>query len=137
MIGGGIQKFAGQIENQPLIELADIQLVNRIARAHGLQRSGRIITERVMYLAKHHFHVRPDPVGGTFVWRDKDSPATWSTYRPANSEESARKVEEIIETGRLVDVVMARLGLLDEVAGYAPNAISLHRCNRLNRITLT
>lgn len=48
-----------------------------------------------MDLSKRHFHVRPDPVGGTLVWRDMDSPATWSTYRPANSEESARKVEEI------------------------------------------
>lgn len=75
--------------------IADTPLVNRIARAHGLQRSGRIITERVMDLAKRDFHVRPDPVGGTFVWCDMNSPANWSTYRPANSEENARKVEEI------------------------------------------
>ena len=75
--------------------IADTLLVNRIARAHGLQRSGRIITERVMEISKRYFHVRPDPVGGTFVWRDKDSPATWSTYRTAPSEEATRKLEEI------------------------------------------
>ncbi len=75
--------------------IADTLLVNRIARAHGLQRSGRIITERIMDLAKRDFHVRPDSVGGTFVWRDKEAPATWSTYRTADSEESTRKLDEI------------------------------------------
>ncbi len=75
--------------------ILDTQLVNRIARAHSLQRSGRIITERVMDLAKRHYHVRPDSVGGTFVWRDNNAPANWSTYRPANSEENARKIDEI------------------------------------------
>ena len=75
--------------------ISDTLLVNRIARAHGLQRSGRIITERVVNLAKRHFHVSPDPVAGTFVWRDKEAQATWSTYRTAGAEESMRNLEEI------------------------------------------
>jgi hypothetical protein len=75
--------------------ISDTQLVHRIARAHGLQRSGRIISERVMDLAKRHFHVRRDPVGGTFAWRDKEAPSAWCTYRTADSEETARKLEEI------------------------------------------
>jgi hypothetical protein len=75
--------------------IADILLVNRIARAHGLLRSGRIITERVMNVAKLHFHVRPDPVRGTFIWRDKEAPGNWSTYRTGDSVESTRKMDEI------------------------------------------
>jgi very-short-patch-repair endonuclease len=75
--------------------IADTLLVNRIARAHGLQRSGRIITERVMEISKRYFHVRPDPVGGTFVWADTEAPATWPTYRTADSDENTRKLEEI------------------------------------------
>jgi len=75
--------------------ISDTLLVNRIARAHGLQRSGRIITERVVNLAKRHFYVSPDPIEGTFVWLDKEAQATWSTYRTAGAEESVRNMEEI------------------------------------------
>lgn len=75
--------------------IADTLLVNRIARAHGLQRSGRMIIERVMGISKSHFHVRPDPLGGTFVWRDIDLSATWSIYRIAPSDAALRKLEEI------------------------------------------
>jgi len=31
--------------------------VQRIARAHGFQRSGRIIRDRVMPIAEHSFHM--------------------------------------------------------------------------------
>jgi very-short-patch-repair endonuclease len=75
--------------------ISDTLLVNWIARAHALQRSGRIITERVLNLAKRHFHISQDPVGGTFIWRDKEAQATWSTYRTAGAEESMRNMEEI------------------------------------------
>jgi very-short-patch-repair endonuclease len=75
--------------------IADTLLVNRIARAHGLSRSGRVITERVIEIVKNYFHARPDPVGGTFVWPAPEVPTSWSTYRPTTSEESARKIEEI------------------------------------------
>lgn len=75
--------------------ISDTLLVNRIARAHALQRSGRIITERVLNLAKRHFHISQDPVGGTFIWRDKEAQATWSTYRTAGAEESMRNLDEI------------------------------------------
>jgi hypothetical protein len=33
-------------------------------------------------------------------------------------------------------VRLVGLGLFDEVSGYAPCSVSLHRCNRLNRFTL-
>jgi very-short-patch-repair endonuclease len=81
------------VENEgPIL---DSMLVNRIARAHGLQRSGRVINERVFEITKRHFHIKTDPVGGSFVWLDKDMPDTWAKYRSPASEENARKIEEI------------------------------------------
>ena len=75
--------------------ILDSVLVNRIARAHGLQRSGRVINERVSELTKRHFHIKTDPVGGSFVWRDKDMPEAWVTYRTSTTEENARNIDEI------------------------------------------
>lgn len=75
--------------------ILDTQLVNRIARAHGLQRSGRLINERIMEIAKRHYHVRPDPVGGSFIWLDGDAPGKWTACRTSISEGGSRKVEEI------------------------------------------
>ncbi len=75
--------------------ILDELLVNRIARAHGFQRSGRLIQERIIGLASEHHHVRPDSIGGTFVWLDASAPGSWSSYRTPGSEEGARRIEEI------------------------------------------
>lgn len=75
--------------------ILDELLVNRIARAHGFQRSGRVIQERVLEIATRHYHLRRDPVGGCFVWQDPKTAETWSAYRTPVTEESARKIEEI------------------------------------------
>jgi very-short-patch-repair endonuclease len=75
--------------------ISDDLLVNRLARAHGFQRSGRLIQDRVIDMAKRHFHVRPDPIEGVFIWPDQDSPDTWSGFRTHHSEEGSRKIEEI------------------------------------------
>jgi very-short-patch-repair endonuclease len=75
--------------------ILDEVLVNRIARAHGFQRSGRVIQDRVLELAKRYYHVRRDPIGGLFIWRDSKAPDIWSQYRAPVSEESTRRIEEI------------------------------------------
>ena len=75
--------------------ILDSLLVQRIARAHGFQRSGRLITERVLEVADNNHHVRKDPVGGVFIWQDSDQPANWHCPRLAPSESEARKIEEI------------------------------------------
>ena len=46
-------------------------------------------------ITKRHFHIKTDPVGGSFVWLDKDMPDTWAKYRTPASGENARKIEEI------------------------------------------
>lgn len=73
----------------------DVLLVQRIARAHGFLRTGRVIHERVRGIVDCHYHAQVDPVGGAFVWRSKDEPLQWSQYRVPASEDDSRKIEEI------------------------------------------
>lgn len=75
--------------------ILDTLLVKRIARAHGFQRSGNVIRKHVLEIAKRHFYIKQDPVGGVFVWHDDDLPDCWTKFRIPTSEESSRKIEEI------------------------------------------
>lgn len=81
------------LENEaPII---DSQLINRVARAHGFQRTGRLIRERVLEIVDAHYYLQSDPVGGAFVWRDAEMPSRWCQYRVPASENDLRKIEEI------------------------------------------
>ena len=75
--------------------ILDDLLVQRIARAHGFQRSGRLINQRVLALAKRHHFIRKDPINGFFVWPNRDAVSTWCFFRVPSSEEEARSIEEI------------------------------------------
>ena len=86
-------------------------LVTRIARAHGLKRSGRRIRERVFdILDQSPFVVREDPGEGTFVW--KEDPDGYSLDvirkpRKSDGEEAFRlfdqiPAEEIVAARQLV-----------------------------------
>lgn len=70
-------------------------LVQRIARAHGFQRAGRQIRERVLDIAKANHCILDDSAAEPFVWRDALSPATWRVARLPEREDDIRQVEEI------------------------------------------
>lgn len=70
-------------------------LVQRIARAHGFLRSGRIIRERVMKLVTRLFHVTTDAHGGSFVWPSDEARLAWTQYRLPSDANSIRQIEEI------------------------------------------
>ena len=70
-------------------------LVQRIARAHGFQKAGRLIRERVLEFVDRAHHLREDPIGGSFVWPNEEAHTGWSSYRIPTSEEHSRKIEEI------------------------------------------
>lgn len=70
-------------------------LVQRIARAHGFLRSGRIIRERVMKLVTRLHHVTMDANGGSFVWPSDEARAAWAEYRLPSETNSIRQIEEI------------------------------------------
>jgi very-short-patch-repair endonuclease len=77
--------------------ILDKVLVDRIARAHGFKRSGRLICERVLDLAERHYHFQPDPEPehGYFVWLTADDPDRWNIYRVPEREEDLRFIEEL------------------------------------------
>ena len=75
--------------------IAEALLVQRIARAHGFQRAGRVIRDRIMTLAERQHHVEEEVGGGRFVWTDSVAPSTWRWARRPASENDIRQIEEI------------------------------------------
>lgn len=75
--------------------ILDSLLVQRIARAHGFQRSGRLIRERVLELTEQNHHLKHDAVGGQFVWHSQSDVLNWNLYRTPGANDDVRSVEEI------------------------------------------
>lgn len=74
----------------------DAVLARRIARAHGFQRTGSRIQERVEQVARQLFATTEESVG-TFYWPRDLAAGAEATYRWPADEDSARGVEEICE----------------------------------------
>lgn len=74
--------------------IQDAVLARRIARAHGFQRTGARIQERVEQIA-HKLCRSTEDTGSTFYWPQNMSQGTPVTFRWAADEESVRSVEEI------------------------------------------
>ncbi len=92
--------------------ISETNLIQRIARGHQFQKAGRLIRERILECAETHFHLKPDPLGGRFVWRDIQEPGQWATYRVPPSDEHLRKLEDI----PLEELRAASLGITGEDA---------------------
>lgn len=74
----------------------DAVLARRIARAHGFQRTGARIQERIEHLARQRFGSTEEATG-SFYWPDGVPPGTEVTFRWPTNEDSTRGVEEICE----------------------------------------
>lgn len=74
----------------------DAVLARRIARAHGFQRTGSRIQERVAQIARQRFG-STEEAGGTFYWPEGLDSGTEVAFRWPADDESARGVEEICE----------------------------------------
>ncbi|MCK0546996.1 DUF3320 domain-containing protein [Pseudomonas syringae] len=75
--------------------IRDSALIQRIARAHGFQRSGRLIRDRVLELAEQHHYVQQAGFEEVFVWHSEGDVAGWTTYRVPASSEDTRAIEEV------------------------------------------
>jgi very-short-patch-repair endonuclease len=73
--------------------ISESQLVQRIARAHGFKRAGRIIRDRVMQITKRHFHVAKD--SRVFVWLNRQQQDDWCEFRLPASDADVRQIEDI------------------------------------------
>lgn len=107
------------LENEAPI--LDKILVDRIARAHGFKRSGRLIRERVLEIAERRYHFRSDfeLEHAGFVWLAVDDPERWNSYRVPEREEDARFIEEIAPE----EILAAATGLNDEDLAFAVSRI--------------
>lgn len=70
-------------------------LIQKIARAHGFQKAGRLIRDRVLELVERHHHLRPDLLGGQFAWKNADAPDQWFQHRQPASPDEVRSLEAI------------------------------------------
>jgi hypothetical protein len=75
--------------------IAEGILVQRIARAHGFQRSGRVIRDRVMDTVARHHHVVSDEAGQSFVWASPTHRDQWIWFRRPATDQDVRSIEEI------------------------------------------
>jgi very-short-patch-repair endonuclease len=87
----------------------DVVLARRIARAHGFQRTGRLIQERVEQIARQRFGTTEE-ASGTFYWPPGRAAGAEVAFRWPADDESARGVEEICEK-ELVSLARWVLGL--------------------------
>ena len=74
----------------------DAVLTRRVARAHGFQRTGSRIQERVEQIARRHFRTTEE-ASGTFYWPREVEPCREVTFRWPTNDDNARGVEEICE----------------------------------------
>jgi very-short-patch-repair endonuclease len=75
--------------------IAEPLLVQRIARAHGFQRAGRVIRDRVMKVARRKHHVTKEKGGDAFIWMDRQASLAWSVARFPATENDIRQIEFI------------------------------------------
>lgn len=75
--------------------IRDDLLVERIARAHGIGRSGRVVRERVLSVARRTVHLQREDTGAVFAWPDASSPGRWETVRAPATTADIRQIEEI------------------------------------------
>jgi len=74
----------------------DAVLARRIARAHGFQRTGSRIQERLEKIAQRLF-TTTEEAGGTFYWPRGVEAASDVSFRWPTDDDSTRAVEEICE----------------------------------------
>lgn len=77
-------------EEGPILDLA---LARRISRAHGWQRTGRRIQERVEEVAKRLFKITEEDVG-TFYWPERLPPGSVVTFRRPGPD-AQRSIDEV------------------------------------------
>lgn len=75
--------------------IRDDLLVERVARAHGIGRSGRLVRERVLSIARRSIHLQREDTGSTFAWPDEGAPDRWKNFRAPASTADIRQIEEI------------------------------------------
>lgn len=109
-------------------------LAKRIARAHGWQRTGSRIQERVDLIAQQVYQYTTEDAG-VFYWGHECEPTTSIPFRRALSTDTSRAVDEVC-MAELVDLARAIRagGLVDEDALVAMSReLGLQRLRAISR----
>ncbi|MDE9441304.1 DUF3320 domain-containing protein [Xenorhabdus bovienii] len=75
--------------------LLDTLLVQRIARAHGFSKAGRLIRERVLAIVDGNHFIKADKISGDFVWVSQEQSEIWHQVRLPATEDDIRSMNEI------------------------------------------
>ncbi len=75
--------------------IRDDLLVERIARAHGFRRSGRVIRDRVISIARAAAHLEVEDRNANFVWPNSAAVEQWSEARYPATTHDIRAIEDI------------------------------------------
>ncbi|MDR3104230.1 MAG: DUF3320 domain-containing protein [Yokenella regensburgei] len=73
----------------------DSILIQRVARAHGFSRAGRLIRERVMEIVDQHYYVATDQSGDDFIWLSETQRKGWNVFRLPAADCDVRPVDAI------------------------------------------
>lgn len=112
----------------------DQTLARRIARAHGFQRTGHRIQERVEALARERFG-RTEESAGTFYWPASIAPGSSVPFRWPAHEMRDRDVDEICdqELRSLALAVLESPRSADDVVTVMAQALGLSRIRSATR----
>lgn len=115
----------------------DTVLARRIARAHGFQRTGSRIQERIERIVQQRFKTTEE-VSGTFYWPRDLEPCKAIPFRRSTDDDSIRSVEEIC-TAELFSLALRvlnrKLSGQESVMAMA-HALGLQRLREASRIRL-
>jgi len=103
--------------------IAETLLVQRIARAHGFQRAGRIIHDRIMALTERSHFIDEEDGDCRFVWANVDQRSTWSRARMPAGPDDIRQIE---------DIALAELRIARDRQGDAIEVARLFGVRRLS-----
>ena len=115
----------------------DTVLARRIARAHGFQRTGSRIQERIEKVAQRLFKTTEE-TGGTFYWPREVEPCEEIPFRRPADDDSARSVEDIC-TAELLSLArwVLHRGLSDQESVVAmARELGMQRLREASRIRI-
>ncbi len=117
-------------EEGPILDLA---LARRISRAHGWQRTGSRIQERVEEVARRLFKTTQEDVG-TFYWPERLSPGSAVKFRPP-APDAQRSMDEICieELVALAESVVSPAATDDEILVLMARELGISRLRASSR----
>lgn len=113
--------------------ILDLTLARRISRAHGWQRTGSRIQERVEEVARRRFKTTEEDVG-TFYWPEGMPPGSSVTFRPP-APDAQRSMDEVCieELVALAESVVSAAATDDENLKFMAGELGISRLRASSR----